>query len=40
MPPRLDELIDKLQAHYQRPTAPPTPAPGYDPTDLATVFGA
>jgi integrase len=28
MPPRLVELIDKLQAHYQRPTPPPTPAPG------------
>lgn len=40
MPPRLDELIDKMQAHYQRPTPPPTPAPGYDPADLATVFGA
>ena len=40
MPPRLDELIDKLQAHYQRPTPPPVPAPGYDPADLATVFGA
>lgn len=39
MPPRLDDLIDKLQAHYQRPTPTPAPAPGYDPADLATVFG-
>jgi len=39
MPPRLDDLIDKLQAHYRRPTPPPTPAPGYDPADIATVFG-
>jgi integrase len=39
MPPRMDELIDKLQAHYQRPALAPVPAPGYDPADLATVFG-
>ncbi|MFD0972997.1 tyrosine-type recombinase/integrase [Plantactinospora endophytica] len=39
MPPRLDDLIDKMQAHYQRPVPPPVPAPGYDPADLATVFG-
>ena len=39
MPPRMDELIDKLQAHYQRPALAPVPAPGYDLADLATVFG-
>ena len=39
MTPRLDELIGKLQAHYQRPAPPPVPAPGYNPDDLATVFG-
>ena len=39
MTPRLEELIGKLQAHYQRPAPPPVPAPGYDPDDLAAVFG-
>lgn len=39
MTPRLDELIGKLQAHYQRPAPPPIPAPGYDPADLVAVFG-
>jgi integrase len=39
MTPRLEELIGKLQAHYQRPVSPPVPAPGYDPGDLAVVFG-
>jgi hypothetical protein len=39
MTPRLDELIGKLQAHYQRPAPPLVPASGYDPDDLATVFG-
>ncbi|MDQ2876450.1 MAG: site-specific integrase [Actinomycetota bacterium] len=39
MPPRLDELIGKLQAHYQRPAPDPVPAPGDDPADFAAVFG-
>jgi hypothetical protein len=39
MTPRLDELIAKLQAHYQRPAPPPVPASGYDPDDLVTVGG-
>lgn len=39
MTPRLDELIGKLQAHYQHPAPPAVPAPGYDPGDLAAVFG-
>ena len=39
MTPRLEELIGKMQAHYQRPALPATPAPGYDPDDLAVVFG-
>jgi integrase len=39
MTPRLEELIGKLQAHFTRPLPPPVPAPGYDPDDLAAVFG-
>jgi integrase len=39
MTPRLEELIGKLQAHYQCPAPPPVPASGYDPADLAAVFG-
>lgn len=39
MTPRLEELIGKLQAHYQRPAPAPVSAPGYDPDDLAAVFG-
>jgi integrase len=39
MTPRLEELIAKLQVHYQRPALPAVPAPGYDPDDLVAVFG-
>jgi integrase len=39
MTPRLEELLGTLQAHYQRPAPPSAPAPGYDPADLAAVFG-
>jgi hypothetical protein len=39
MTPRLEELVGKLQAHFTRPLPPPVPAPGYDPDDLAAVFG-
>jgi integrase len=39
MTPRLEELVGKLQAHYQRPAPVPVPAPGYDPDDLVAVFG-
>jgi hypothetical protein len=36
----LDDLIDKLAEHYQRPAAEPTRwASGYDPDDVAAVFG-
>ena len=37
--PRLDDLMDKLAAHYARPPAPMTWSPGYDPDDVRTVFG-
>jgi hypothetical protein len=38
--PRLDELCDRLQEFHNRPPAPaPRFAPGYDPDDLAAVFG-
>jgi integrase len=37
----VEELFDKLQAHYQRPAAEPSSlSAGYDPADLAAVFGA
>jgi integrase len=39
MTPLLEELIGKMQAHYQRPALPAVPAPGYDPDDFAAVFG-
>jgi integrase len=36
----LDDLIDKLAEHYQRPAAEPTRwASGYEPDDVAAVFG-
>jgi integrase len=38
-PPRLDDLMDKLAAHYARPPAPPEWSPGYAPEDVRTVFG-
>lgn len=34
----LDELMDKLAAHYQRPAQPVRWNPGYDPEDLQAVF--
>jgi integrase len=37
--PRLEDLMDKLAAHYARPPAPPEWSPGYDPEDVRTVFG-
>jgi len=36
----VQELFDKLQAHFQRPRIEPVrPAAGYDPVDVAAVFG-
>jgi hypothetical protein len=36
----VEELLGKLQAHYQRPRVEPTRvAAGYDPADVAAVFG-
>lgn len=37
--PRVEELVDKLQEFYTRPPVPARPAAGYDPEDLAVVFG-
>ncbi|WP_117211138.1 tyrosine-type recombinase/integrase [Allorhizocola rhizosphaerae] len=39
--PRVDEVIAKLQEHYNRPAAPPVQADGwhYDQSDLDSVFG-
>lgn len=38
--PRMDDLVAKLQEHWNRPPAPaPTPATGYDPDDLRILFG-
>jgi len=36
----LDDLIDKLAEHYQRPTQPTQWAARYDADDVAAVFGA
>lgn len=38
--PRMDDLVAKLQEHWNRPPAPaPIPAAGYDPDDLRILFG-
>jgi integrase len=37
--PRAEELFDKLQEHYGRPTPPPSFPAGYDPDDFTAVFG-
>lgn len=38
--PRMDDLVAKLQEHWNRPPAPaPMPATGYDPDDLRILFG-
>jgi integrase len=36
----LDDLVDKLAEHYQRPAQPTSWTPGYDPEDVKAVFGA
>lgn len=35
----LEELMDKLAEHYQRPAPPSRWNPGYDPADVEAVFG-
>jgi len=35
----LEDLLDKLAEHYQRPAQPVRWAAGYDPDDVAVVFG-
>jgi integrase len=35
----LDDLIDRLAEHYQRPVEPARWSAGYDPDDIAAVFG-
>jgi hypothetical protein len=38
--PRVEELCDRLQEFHARPPAPPRRlAAGYDPADVAVVFG-
>lgn len=38
--PRMEDLVDKLDKHWNRPPAPPpTAAAGYDPADLQVLFG-
>lgn len=38
--PQMEDLVEKLNQHWNRPPAPPpTPAAGYDPDDLRVLFG-
>jgi integrase len=37
--PRIEDLAEKLAAHYTRPVAEPRWSPMYDPNDMRTVFG-
>lgn len=38
--PRLDDLVEKLQDHWDRPPMPPpSPAVGYNADDLRVLFG-
>lgn len=36
----IEDLVDKLAEHYQRPRQLPQWNPGYDPADVEAVFGA
>lgn len=36
----LEDLLDKLAEHYQRPRVETRWSPGYDPSDVEAVFGA
>lgn len=37
---RVEDLFDKLQAHYNRPQRPKAYSPGYNEDDASVVFGA
>ncbi|WP_053611762.1 tyrosine-type recombinase/integrase [Streptomyces sp. XY533] len=37
---RVEDLFDALQGHYNRPRVQRSFSPGYDPADVAAVFGA
>jgi site-specific recombinase XerC len=37
---RVEDLFDKLQQHFTAPRPARRLAPGYDPVDVAVVFGA
>ncbi|WP_344639728.1 site-specific integrase [Kitasatospora cystarginea] len=37
---RVEEIFDKLAEHYSRPRVQPSYPTGYDPSDIAAVFGA
>jgi len=37
--PRVEDLFDKLQQHYNQPRPQQTYTPGYDAADVRTVFG-
>lgn len=36
---RVEDLVDKMQAHYERPRVQRRLAPGYAPEDMKAVFG-
>jgi integrase len=36
---RVEDLVDKLAAHYAQPRPEKTYSVGYDPADVAAVFG-
>ena len=36
---RLEDIVERVQAHYARPAPLPVRAPGYDPESLRIVFG-
>jgi integrase len=36
---RLEDIVDRVQAHYARPAPVPVPAAGYDPACMRVVFG-
>jgi hypothetical protein len=36
----IEDLVDKLAEHYQRPRPTQRWNPGYDPADVEAVFGA
>ena len=36
---RVEDLIDRMQAHYERPKPKRSLSVGYDPADMKLVFG-